>query len=152
MDDPGTPKLENMSSDDSRNGFFNQSALTAVRGADPWIGLRGGGGGARVGFVLVAPWAFLPSVISSFLPKIKGGGGARPPGPSPRSANVNTHYVMSQIFRNSSWRFPAIIKIHSSGLLATLQRCPTPVPPAYLCLSVERCWFIFFSDYVFRRR
>ena len=47
--------------------------------ADLDLELRGGGGGGS--FDLVAPLDFLPSVISSFLPKIRGR-----PGPSPRSA------------------------------------------------------------------
>ena len=50
--------------------------------ADPDLELRGGGG-----LDVLAMAAIFPSVISSFLPKIRGGGG--PPGPSPRSATVN---------------------------------------------------------------
>ena len=40
------------------------------------------------GLDLLALSAFFPSVISSFLPKIRGGEGAGPPGSSPRSATV----------------------------------------------------------------
>ena len=50
--------------------------------ADPDLELRGGGG-------------IFPSVISSFLPKIRGG---RRPGPSPRSATVPRH--MPWVFSN----------------------------------------------------
>ena len=49
--------------------------------ADPDHELRGGGGG---NLDLLALPAIFPSVISSFLPKIKGGGGG-----SPRSATGN---------------------------------------------------------------
>ena len=47
---------------------------------DPDLELRGGGGGG--GLDLLALPAIFPSVISSFLPKIRRGGGAAPPGPS----------------------------------------------------------------------
>ena len=49
--------------------------------ADPDLELRGG-------VVLLALSAFLPSVISSFLPKIRWGGGDSP-GPSAKSATDN---------------------------------------------------------------
>ena len=45
----------------------------------------GGEGGSGAGFDLLALLAFLPSVISSFSPEIRGGGGAGDPGASPRS-------------------------------------------------------------------
>ena len=48
--------------------------------ADPDLELRGGGGGV-VGLDLLAMAAIFPSVISSFLPKIREGPG--PPGHLP---------------------------------------------------------------------
>ena len=45
--------------------------------ADPDLELRGGGGGGA-GLDLLAMAAIFPSGISSFLPKIRGGGGGRP--------------------------------------------------------------------------
>ena len=51
---------------------------------DPDLELRGG-----PGFALLALPAFLPSVISSFLPKTRGGGGGGKGGaPSPRSTTT----------------------------------------------------------------
>ena len=44
--------------------------------ADPDLGAKGGGGGG--GLDLLSLLAFFPSVISSFLPKIRGGGGTGP--------------------------------------------------------------------------
>ena len=55
--------------------------------ADPDLELRGGGGGGGGGLDLLALLAFIPSVISAFLPKIRGAG---PPGPSPRSVTACT--------------------------------------------------------------
>ena len=53
-------------------------------------------GGSRPGGLdLLAMAAIFPSVISSFfVPKIRGGGGLGPPGPSPRSA---TGYEFSKM-------------------------------------------------------
>ena len=58
--------------------------------ADPDLELRGGGGGG--GLDLSALSAIFPSVISSFLPKIRGGG------PSPRSAtdiSLTAYFIRS---------------------------------------------------------
>ena len=52
--------------------------------ADPDLELKGRGGGG-VGLDFLALLAFFPSVICSFFTQNKGGG-AGPPGPSPRSA------------------------------------------------------------------
>ena len=56
--------------------------------ADPDLELREGGGGG--GLDLLALSAIFPSVISSFFTQNKGGG-AGPPGPSPRSATAIVH-------------------------------------------------------------
>ena len=62
--------------------------------ADPDLELRGGGGGG--GLDLLAMAAIFPSVISSFLPKIRGSPG--PPGPSSRSATgkLTMHFINSE--------------------------------------------------------
>ena len=50
-----------------------------VSAAHPELKLsRGGGGWGEGSFDFLTLLAFLPSVISSFLPKIRGGGGGRP--------------------------------------------------------------------------
>lgn len=57
----------------SHRAFKATSVIARVRYkavADPDLEIRGGGGG----FVLFSLPVFLPSVISSILPKIRGGG------------------------------------------------------------------------------
>ena len=56
--------------------------------ADPDLELRGGGGG---GLDLLAMAAIFLSVISSFFTQNRGGGGAGPLGPSPRSTTGKQH-------------------------------------------------------------
>ena len=65
--------------------------------ADPDLELRGGGG--RLDLLAMA--AIFLSVISYFFTQNKGGGGAGPPGPSPRSATVYT-FMSGPLFRIKS--------------------------------------------------
>ena len=60
--------------------------------ADQDLEVRWEGRGGGVGFVLLAPVAFLPLVISSFFAQNRGAGGGGSPGPSPRSANITSCY------------------------------------------------------------
>ena len=67
--------------EEARDPFERMSEAVA----DPDLELRGRGGGGGLDFLALL--ALFPSVISSFLPKIRGGGEGEAPGPSPRSAS-----------------------------------------------------------------
>ena len=65
--------------------MLKQSQVLLYSVADPYLELRGGGGGSVLDLLAMA--AIFLSVISSLLTQNKGGGGGPgPPGPSPRFA------------------------------------------------------------------